>query len=365
MNRLHVFFAGCLLLGSGIGLLSCAKDEVLTDYGISKIYMPQATNQSGGINNNYMIPKGTDSSTYNYAVNTATQKVTVTLGVGLSGISRNGFAVDVKAYPDTVQQLLASKTLDSTTRLMPASMYSLPSRIDVQPGNMAQTFPLTLDINQLRKSDYAGKKLAIAVGISNPSQYVINSAVAKTVVIVDVNELVIGPAVDVTSKYLANAGGPFKAAGALVGNRWGTLTDWLVSSSVLSHQGVGGLASDGDGVTMNMESGWGSPAILNGKIYQTVSLPAGAYAFDPSPWVWQGTKDPAYVVVAPGMSELPDYKAIPSATGIYYSTFDKPRVTFRLTTASKVTLGLVVNYVQDQQGFKTKAVKLYSFPKSL
>jgi hypothetical protein len=120
---------------------------------------------------------------------------------------------------------------------------------------------------------------------------------------------------------------------------------------------------------MDLESGWGSPLIANGKLYQTVTLPAGTYAFDPSggSWKWQGTKDPAYVVVAPGIDSLPNYSNIVNNTSLQYKVITQPQqlVYFELRATSKVTLGIVVNYVQDQQGFKTTKVVLNNYPKHL
>lgn len=143
------------------------------------------------------------------------------------------------------------------------------------------------------------------------------------------------------------------------------MQNWTANTAALSHNGNGGFSLDGDGATMDLESGWGSPQILNGKLYQTITLPVGSYAFDPSPFKWQGTKDPAYVVVAANQDALQDYSNIVGNSSIWYSTFFSPRVSFQLTQTTKVTLGVVVNYVQDQQGFKKLAVHLYNFPKHL
>ncbi|MDR6197917.1 DUF5013 domain-containing protein [Siphonobacter sp. SORGH_AS_0500] len=348
-----------------VGMISSCEKENLYDYGISKIYMPQAVNQSGGVNINYVVPVGTDSSTFNYTLNTEQQKLNVILGVSLSGINRTSYSVDLKVDTDTIQQLITNKTLDANTILMPASMYTLPKSIRVAGDSVSKTFYLTLNINELKKANYSGKILALAVGLANPTPFGLSATASKTIVLVDVDALVIGPAVEVTSKYIKNPGNPFVTSAMDPGGRWGTLADWVASSGALSHNGVGGFSKDGDGPTMDMESGWGSPLIKNGKLYQTITLPAGTYAFDPSPWVWQGTKDVSYVVVAPNASTLPDYADIATSTSVLFATFDKPRVTFKLTATTKVTVGVVVNYVQDQQGFKTKAVHLYSYPKHL
>ena len=182
----------------------------------------------------------------------------------------------------------------------------------------------------------------------------------------DVDALVIGPSQDITAAYLKNTSTPFTVAALSSGGRWGTLADWTANTAAKSHGGYGGYASD-EGGTIDMESGWGSPAIHNGKIWQTTTsaLPAGTYTFDVSNLDWQGTKDPTYIVVAPAMDSIPDYAAIAGNTSIFYTLFSAPTVTFQLTTETKVTVGFAVNYVQDQQGFKIYSVKLLNYPKHL
>lgn len=359
-----------LILTVFAGLTSCQKGGSELDYGYSRVYMPQAINNSGGINNNLPVPSGTDTSTYNYAVDTINKRVNVILGVSLSGPQKGAYSVSISTNTDTINQMIAAGTLDATTQLMPSSMYTLPTNISVAGGTKGNTFLLSISTDSLKATRYAGKKLALAVKISNPTQYTLDTALATTIVIVDINALVIGPAVDITSTYIQNPGNPFiTSTASLVGGRWGSLKYWTANAGALSHSGVGGYGSDGDGQTLDLESGWGSPHIYNGKVYQTITLLAGNYAFDPcgGSWIWQGTKDPAYVVVAPNSDTLPDYTNIVGNGSILYQLIASPqiKVSFQLSTSTKITLGFVVNYAQDQQGIKSKQVKLYSYPKHL
>ena len=358
-----------LIAGTGLIAISCSKDDSKKEYGYSKIYMPQAIIRSGGVDNNYLVPTGTDSSTFNYYIDSKTNKLSIILGTNLSGPSTDAYSVDIQVNNDTVQKMFANKILDTALyKLLPVSMYSLPTKLDVAQGARSGTFTLDVDIPQLKSSGYAGKFLVLAVKIANPTKYELNNAISTTIVIIDVNALVIGPAVDITAKYILNPGNPFIAS-AMNGTRWGTLQSWKVNTAVLSHGGVGGFSSDGDGKTMDLESGWGSPAIYNGKVWQTITLPAGTYAWDPSggSWKWQGTKDPTYAVVAPNIDSLPNYSNIVNNAAIFYQVFAQPQplVTFQLTSTTTVSVGIVVNYVQDGQGFKSTQVKLMNYPKHL
>lgn len=358
-----------LLIITLTGITSCEKAASEKDYGFAKIFMPQAIFKSGGTSINYPVPSGSDSSTYNYEIDTKTKKLNIILGATLSGNINEGFSVDIKVDNDTIQQLLATNVFDPALyKVIPASMYSLPTSLDVAKGVLSGTFNLSVDIPQLKLDQYIGKFLVLAVRLANPSRYELNGSLSTTIVVIDVNALVIGPSVNITNTYILNPGGPFIAS-AMNGTRWGTLKDWKANAAALSHGGVGGFSSDGDGATMDLESGWGSPLIANGKLYQTVNLPAGTYAWDPSggTWKWQGTKDAAYAVVAPALDTLPDYNNIAGSTTVLYKQIAQPQplVYFELTAATKVTLGVVVNYVQDQQGIKSTKVALYNYPKHL
>ncbi len=67
-----------------VGAYSCQKDDAKLPYGISRIYMPQAIQQSGGVNNQDPVPSGTDSSTYNYTLDTKGSRLDVILGASPS-----------------------------------------------------------------------------------------------------------------------------------------------------------------------------------------------------------------------------------------------------------------------------------------
>lgn len=366
MRYISFILINCLTLI----MVSCQKDDSKIQYGISKIYMPQAIVQSGGVNNNYPVPSGTDSSTYNYEIESKSSRLNVILGANLSGPASGGYTVDVRVDNDSVNQLLASGAFDTSTyKLMPASMYTLPAQLSVPAGARGGTFYLGLDIGSLKSDSFAGKYLVLAVQLTSPSKYTLDTMLSTTLVIVNVNSLVIGPAVNVTSAYIQNPGNPFLPS-AMSGSRWGSLVAWNVNPAAASHGGVGGYSTDGDGQTMDLESGWGSPQIANGKIWQTLDLPAGTYGYDGSggTWKWQGTLDPTYIVAAIGQDTLPDYSNIVGNSGIIYQQIvnsPQPLCTFTLTAPSKVTVGVVMNYIQSGQGFKASQVLLYNYPKHL
>ena len=74
-------------------LVSCAKGDGDKDYGVEKVYIPQAM-ADGGISNVYNVPSGEGEYTYNFAIEAET--VEVFLGVMRSGKQAGqAFSVDV------------------------------------------------------------------------------------------------------------------------------------------------------------------------------------------------------------------------------------------------------------------------------
>ena len=111
--------------------------------------------------------------------------------------------------------------------------------------------------------------------------------------------------------YFVNASFPFDLSD-FDGTRWGTPADWIHNSGALSHNGYG--AHDGNSERFDLESGWGEPDITNGKVYQTMNLPAGTYAYtiDIFEGNYDENDDKAYFVVAEG-NTLPDVDDVESS----------------------------------------------------
>ncbi|MGY5356016.1 DUF4998 domain-containing protein [Wenyingzhuangia sp. IMCC45467] len=78
----------------------------------------------------------------------------------------------------------------------------------------------------------------------------------------------------IPTPILKNAAVPFIAT-ATDGGRWGNLADWITNDAAKNHGGYGGW-DEWNGNIFNLESGWGSPGITNGKVYQVLNdvLPA-------------------------------------------------------------------------------------------
>lgn len=83
----------------------------------------------------------------------------------------------------------------------------------------------------------------------------------------------------IPSIVLKNAKKPFVASS--ISGRWGILAEWNTNAAIKNHGGYGGFdagcCGKDNAATINLESGWGAPAIVNGKIYQFVTVKPATY----------------------------------------------------------------------------------------
>lgn len=174
-------------------LTACDKKDSAGPFGFTNIYIPQAT-VSGGVNNDYLVPSGLDTNTYNYKIDTKNNKVDVFLGVSRSGTQANGaYSVNVTTRPDTIAQLITSGLLatggdaNKTVVLLPASAHTLPTTVSVPQGQYMANFNLVIDEPTLKT--YAGEKVALCVAITNPTNYTLSPTYSEVIILIDVDSL--------------------------------------------------------------------------------------------------------------------------------------------------------------------------------
>ncbi|WP_210488113.1 DUF4998 domain-containing protein [Rufibacter aurantiacus] len=125
--------------------------------------------------------------------------------------------------------------------------------------------------------------------------------------------------------------------------RWGNLANWITNDAAKNHGGFGGW-DEWNGNIFNVESGWGSPPITNGKIYQTLTLDPGTYTFEISNLRDTNLTpdDKTYLVVALG-NTLPDVEQVTTSLGHTKIYNGRPigelRVTFTVQEKSEVSMG--------------------------
>jgi len=168
-----------------LGLTSCEQDASDVKWGITKIYMPQASVFNGGLNNNYPVPLNNNVATKNYEIDSVTNTLKIVLGVYRSGLQAlEAYSVKVGVNNDSTSSVV-SQTLKGVE--LPADTYTLPSEVSVANGERQAIFYLSVDLNKLKTKypAYATRKLCLVVGISDPTKYELNAALSKTNVIIN------------------------------------------------------------------------------------------------------------------------------------------------------------------------------------
>lgn len=190
MKSLNIITQRYMVLAGFAFFFGCTKDDTNMDYGFTKIYMPQSVIRSGGTNNQYPVPTGTDSSTWNYSIDKAKGKLNIIMGATLSGPGMDAYSVDIKVNNDTIQKLFSARLLDPATNIiMPANMFTVPSNLEVAQGKRSGFFTLSIDYALLKSAAYRNKFLLVSVGFSNARTYELNAPLSSAIVVVDVNKI--------------------------------------------------------------------------------------------------------------------------------------------------------------------------------
>ena len=190
MKHLYKYLFYSLLVLSTILFVQCEEDDNEKEWGLEKVYMPQASILDGGISNNYPVPLQNNPLTQNYVLDTVAKRLDITLGVYRSGLKRlEAYSVDVTTKPDTVNQMIADEIIKNAV-LLPDDVYTLPETVSVLDGHREAIFNLSIDVQKLIDDypQYGGQKLVVAVAIDNPSNYELNKALSTTIVIIDSRE---------------------------------------------------------------------------------------------------------------------------------------------------------------------------------
>lgn len=165
---------------------------------------------------------------------------------------------------------------------------------------------------------------------------------------------------NITKDYIKNPGNPFLRSDdrtSVVGN----LADWLITDNLKTTKSGGkyyggyvkNIEIDGE-VYMGVMDFFSPDAVLNGKIWQTIQLPAGSYRMTAKPIMFTGEND-CYFAVVKG-KEMPDAENMESNTVINKLFFNSitpnedMELNFVLNEPMEVTLGFVVNTQAPPKG---------------
>jgi hypothetical protein len=153
---------------------------------------------------------------------------------------------------------------------------------------------------------------------------------------------------NVTSNFLKNAINPIQPLETDIGDRFRTPRDWIVNDAVKTWNGnsafgtkMGGWGADqGGSFLVTVESP--QTEIVNGKIYQTVRLPAGNYTLKTDEAAFNGGSTPNLLIAVEG-NTLPDLNGnVPAGPTLGYADIGRREMSFVLTQETTVSIGFLV-----------------------
>lgn len=299
--------------------------------------------------------------------------LTVPLTAMLEGSVGAAFTVGTGPNQDTAQKLVDEGGFAG-------AIVADPDAIEFRTGTMGASDNMTqvsLRIKTAEIAKHFGKNLLIGVDLLNPSKYQVNPA-KKTVAIL----LNTAKAVKNITALMKNTTRPFQSTTWDL-RRWGILDFWTTTSPVLNQvvapnpngyiPGTYGGYDRNNNSNICMQSGYGPPAaanIVNGKIYQTITLPAGTYRVVAVSILGSTntTSQAFYAVAARGNSipDIPDYSNPPApALGTVRiarsgSVSDATHeLNFTLAQTEQVTIGFV-GTITGSVAFNVRDIKLYN-----
>jgi hypothetical protein len=154
---------------------------------------------------------------------------------------------------------------------------------------------------------------------------------------------------DVTALFLKNAINPIQPLETDIGDRFRSPRDWIVNDAVKNKTGnsvhgakMGGWGADAGG-SLLMTTEAPQPDVVNGKIYQTVKLPAGKYKWTVFLNALNVGSNPNLMVVVPATT-LPNLNGnVPAGTSIAYTDLGNQQLSFELNEETTVSIGFLMN----------------------
>jgi len=196
--RNKIIFGIIGLFAATMFITSCEEADLDKDWGLAKIYMPQASLDVNGNADGYPVPLDGDPMHQNYVLDTLAKTINVHLGVYCSAMgNKSPFSVDVITRSDTVNQLIAGEVIKGAVHL-PEDVYNLPTNITVPAGQQGVEFNLEIDLQKLIDNypELGGAKLVLAVALDNPSNYELNNELSTTVIVIDAREFMPAPPIE-------------------------------------------------------------------------------------------------------------------------------------------------------------------------
>jgi Domain of unknown function (DUF5013) len=280
-----------------------------------------------------------------------------TLGISYAGYQPNEaftatVEMDLDQVPDGYEKFSAGECFINTTTDGKGST----GNVEIAAGTGHQ--PFYFNVTKAAIDAHATKKMAVKILLRSSSKYKLNTRADAVYLLMDLNDF--GTLkVDVTASYFKNT--TFNRAPGTT-TRFANLADWLANDAVTKSR-PDGAGFDANAGKMGIER-WssGDNPIINGKIYQTFTLPEGNYQVEVAMATVAPDRD-TYFVIAAG-TDLPNDTQIATAIASKLITADLNGGTlslpFRIDTKQPVAAGFLLNFDKGvQKILQASGIKMY------
>ena len=278
-------------------------------------------------------------------------------GLSLSGFEANqGFDADIELLYDEAPEGCEKMTPDECFLTLTENSTEKINSLNVPAGIQQKAFYLNLAESVV--DNHPGKVVGIKIKVSNASQYKLNPV--DTVFVTLHTADFASKKIEITDTYFLNSTFQRKPGTT---SRFAPLADWTANDGLANSRPDTGAGYDQNCGYMGIER-WGSydAPIINGKIYQTFTLPRGRYLVEADMKKVAVDRD-TYLLVASG-NGLPDDTQVSTATASVQITDGANGKTlpleFELAEAKEVSIGFLINIdEQVQRILQASKIRMY------
>ncbi len=292
----------------------------------------------------------------NLIIDKTNQMFRKAFGLTLSGFQQNeGFSADITLdYNDipegsvqlSPEECFLTLTQNSTEKI---------NRLTVPGGQQQSAF--YLNITKAALEAHEGKVIGVKIKVKNLSNYSLNPLDSAYITMNTADFA--SKKIDKTIAYLLNP--TFKRKDGTT-TRFAPLQDWK-SNDAINNSRTEGAGYDENCGYMGIER-WGSwdKAIINGKIYQTFTIPKGRYLVEVDMKKVAPERD-TYLLAALG-NNLPDAANVSTALGIHEITSSDNNKTvsieFSVDDSKEISTGFLINIEnQVERILQASAIRMY------
>lgn len=293
----------------------------------------------------------------NILVDKPNQIIRRSFGLALSGLKENeGFTADIQLDLNDVPQ--GYEKLTSSEAFLTQSQNSKQpiTKVEVIQGSQQAAF--YVNITKQALDAHAGKLVAMKINLLKTNKYTLNPRMQSVYILINTADFGTLRS-NVTDTYFKNS---VFARQAGTTARFVNLADWI-SNDAISKSRPTGAGYDQNVGYFGLER-WasGDSPIINGKIYQTMTLPAGSYSIEVDMKKVAADKD-SYFVLNEGTS-LPGASDISKATAQKSITNDNNNkiltLDFKLSTQKQVSIGFLINIDQGiEKIIQASSIKMF------